>query len=173
MYIYKEKTYIYINNIYIYIFIYTQSILVFDTKQDMYSPVLGQIQFSSFDRRCKTCLDTKPVLYQGRFCSLTHVRSFSILATRIANVIILMILVILIMRYIFQVLHNGWKPPTLRFMPNALTIWAIRARHFLSHVKLAYKMLPVRWQQHSFSSHLIHRKLGACSHDVFLLHKYR
>ena len=35
--------------------------------------VLGQIQFCSFDRRCKTCLDTKPVLYQGRFYSLTHV----------------------------------------------------------------------------------------------------
>ena len=33
--------------------------------------VLGQIQFCSFDGRCKTCLDTKPVLYQGRFCSLT------------------------------------------------------------------------------------------------------
>ena len=38
-----------------------------------YWPVLGQIHFCSFDRRCKTCLDTKPVLYQGRFCSLTHV----------------------------------------------------------------------------------------------------
>ena len=47
------------------------SILVFDTKQVLYRPVLGQIQFCSFDRRCKTCLDTKPVLYQGRFCSLT------------------------------------------------------------------------------------------------------
>ena len=51
------------------------SILVFDTKQVLYWPVLGQIQFCSFDRRCKTCLDTKPVLYQGRFCSLTPVRS--------------------------------------------------------------------------------------------------
>ena len=43
------------------------SILVFDTKQVLYWPVLGQIQFFSFDRRCKTCLDIKPVLYQGRF----------------------------------------------------------------------------------------------------------
>ena len=49
------------------------SILVFDTKQVLYWPVLGQIQFCSFDRRCKTCLDTKPVLYQGRFCTLTYV----------------------------------------------------------------------------------------------------
>ena len=46
------------------------SILVIDTIQVLYRPVLGQIQFCSFDRRCKTCLDTKPVLYQGRFCSL-------------------------------------------------------------------------------------------------------
>ena len=50
------------------------SILVFDTKQVLYWPVLGLIQFCSFDRRCKTCLDTKPVLYQGRFCSLTVTR---------------------------------------------------------------------------------------------------
>ena len=50
------------------------SILVFDTKPVLYWPVLGQIQFCSFDRRCKTCLDTKPVLYQGRFSSLTNVR---------------------------------------------------------------------------------------------------
>ena len=49
------------------------SILVFDTKQVLYWPVLGQIQFCSFDRRCKTCIDTKPVLYQGRFRSLTGV----------------------------------------------------------------------------------------------------
>ena len=49
------------------------SILVFDIIQVLYWPVLGQIQFCSFDRRCKTCLDTKPVLYQGRFCSLTYV----------------------------------------------------------------------------------------------------
>ena len=49
------------------------SILVFDTKQVLYWPALGQIQFCSFDRRCKTSLDTKPVLYQGRFCSLTDV----------------------------------------------------------------------------------------------------
>ena len=49
------------------------SILVFDTKHVLYWPVLGQIQFCSFDRRYKTCLDTKPVLYQGRFCSLTSV----------------------------------------------------------------------------------------------------
>ena len=51
----------------------------FDIRQDgfLYDlakwPVLGEIQFFSFDRRCKTSLDTKPVLYQGRFCSLTHV----------------------------------------------------------------------------------------------------
>ena len=45
--------------------------LVFDTMQVLYWPVLRQIQFCSFDRRCKTCPDTKPVLYQGRFCSLT------------------------------------------------------------------------------------------------------
>ena len=51
------------------------SILVFDTKQVLYWPVLGHIQLCSFDRRCKTCLDTKPVLYQGRFCSLTAVIS--------------------------------------------------------------------------------------------------
>ena len=57
------------------------SILVFDTKQVLYWPVLGQIQFCSFDRRCKTCLDTKPVLYQGRFCSLTshQMETFSVL----------------------------------------------------------------------------------------------
>ena len=48
-------------------------ILVFDTKQALYWPDLGQIQFCSFDRRCKTCLDTKPVLYQGKFCSLSLV----------------------------------------------------------------------------------------------------
>ena len=62
-----------LEKIYIYIFIYTQSILVFDTMQVLYWPVLGQIPFCRFDRRCKTCLDTKPVLYQGRFCSLTDV----------------------------------------------------------------------------------------------------
>ena len=58
-------------------------------------------------------------------------------------------------------------------MPNVLTIWAIRARHLLSHVfeywlwryryflckvsifevKLTFKMLTVRRQQHSFSTH--------------------
>ena len=48
------------------LFIYTQSILVFDTMQVLYWPVLGQIQFCNFDRRCKTCLDTK------RFCNLPH-----------------------------------------------------------------------------------------------------
>ena len=47
--------------------------LVFDTKQDLHWLVLGQIQFWCFDRRCKTCLDTKPVLSQGRFCSLTRI----------------------------------------------------------------------------------------------------
>ena len=29
---------------------------------------------------------------------------------------------------------GGLKPPTFGFMPNALTYWAIRARHLLSHV---------------------------------------
>ena len=48
--------------------------LVFDNMQVLYWPVLRQIQFCSFDRRCKSCLDTKPVLYEGRFCSLTYVR---------------------------------------------------------------------------------------------------
>ena len=48
------------------------SILVFDTKPVLYRPVLDQIQFCSFDRGCKTCLDTKPVLDHGRFCSLTY-----------------------------------------------------------------------------------------------------
>ena len=48
------------------------SILVFETKPVLYRPVLDQIQFCSFDRGCKTCLDTKPVLDQGRFCSLTN-----------------------------------------------------------------------------------------------------
>ena len=37
-------------------------------------------------------------------------------------------------------------------MPNALTIWAIRARHLLSHV-LTFELLNVRGQQHSFSTH--------------------
>ena len=58
-YIYKEKTYI--KNIYIYIYTHNQS-LILDTKHVLYWPVLQQIQFSSFDRRCKTCLDTKLVL---------------------------------------------------------------------------------------------------------------
>ena len=47
------------------------SILVFDTMQVLYWTVLGQIQFCNFDRICKTCLDTKPVLFQDRFCSWT------------------------------------------------------------------------------------------------------
>ena len=29
---------------------------------------------------------------------------------------------------------GGLEPPTFGFMPNALTYWAIRARHLLSHV---------------------------------------
>ena len=58
------------------------------------------------------------------------------------------------------------NPPTFGFMPNALTIWAIRARHWLSHffntgsdgkdifeVKLKFGMLTVRGQQHSYSTH--------------------
>ena len=56
--------------------------------------------------------------------------------------------------------------PTSGFMPNALTIWAIRARHLLSHAfehwlwwyiyfeaKLTFEMLTVPGQQHSFSTH--------------------
>ena len=68
-YIYKEKTYI--KNIHIYLYTHNQS-LVLDTKHVLYWPVLEQIQFCSFDRRCKTCLDTKQVLYQSRFCNLTQ-----------------------------------------------------------------------------------------------------
>ena len=49
------------------------SILIFDTMQVLYCPVLWQIQLCSFHRRCKTCLDTRPVLYQDRFCCLTYV----------------------------------------------------------------------------------------------------
>ena len=58
------------------------------------------------------------------------------------------------------------KPPTFGFMPNAITYWARRARHLLSHVlntgsggidifevKLTFEMLNVRGQQHSFSTH--------------------
>ena len=29
---------------------------------------------------------------------------------------------------------EGLEPPSFGFMPNALTIWIIRARHLLSHV---------------------------------------
>ena len=54
--------YIYKENICIYRLICTQSILVFDTMQVFYWPVLGLIQLCIFDRRSKTCLDTKPVL---------------------------------------------------------------------------------------------------------------
>ena len=49
------------------------SILVFDTMQVLYWPVLGRIQFCTLVIRCKTCLDTKPVLYHDRFCSLTEI----------------------------------------------------------------------------------------------------
>ena len=61
------------------------SILVFDTKPVLYWPVLGQIQICSFDRRCKTCLDTKPVLYQGRFCSLTDACVLGVLLLHTRN----------------------------------------------------------------------------------------
>ena len=70
--IYIKRKDIYQENIYIYLYTNNQS-LVLDTKHVLYWPVLEQIQFCSFDRRCKTCLDTKQVLYQGRFCSLTYV----------------------------------------------------------------------------------------------------
>ena len=66
IYAYIKKIYVYLyiykENICIFIFIYTQSILVFDIMQVLYWPVLGLSQFCSFDRRCKTCLDNKPVL---------------------------------------------------------------------------------------------------------------
>ena len=61
---------------------------------------------------------------------------------------------------------EGLETPTFGFMPNDLTIWAIGARHLLSHVlntgsggidifevKLTFEMLTVRGQQHSFSTH--------------------
>ena len=63
------------------------SILVFDTMQVLYWPVLRQIQFCSFDRRCETCLDTKPVLYQDRFCSLTYVSALLLSKASQAHVI--------------------------------------------------------------------------------------
>ena len=57
---------------------------------------------------------------------------------------------------------EGLEPPIFGFMPNALTIWTIRARHLLSHVwnpgsggidiielKLTFELLTVRGQQHS------------------------
>ena len=60
---------------------------------------------------------------------------------------------------------GGLEPPTFGFMPNALTYWAIRSRHLLSHVlntgsnsidifevKLTFEMLTVCGQQHSFST---------------------
>ena len=56
--------------------------------------------------------------------------------------------------------------PTFGFMPNALTTWAIRASHLLSHVfeywlwryrylkaKLTFEVLTACGQQHSFSTH--------------------
>ena len=62
-------------------------------------------------------------------------------------------------------LEGSLEPPTFGFMPNALTTWAIRARHLLSHVldywlwwyryfvvKLTFEMLTVRGQYHSFST---------------------
>ena len=62
--------------------------------------------------------------------------------------------------------EGGLEPPTFGFMPNALTYWAIRARHLLPmfvntgsgsvdifKVKLSFEMLTVRGQQHSFSTH--------------------
>ena len=58
---------------------------------------------------------------------------------------------------------EGLEPHIFGFMPNAVTIWSIRARHFLFHVfehwlyryflvKLIFEMLTVRSQQHSFST---------------------
>ena len=71
VYVYIKKRHISRKYIYIYLHTHNQS-LVLDTKHVLYWPVLDQIQFCSFDRRCKTCLDTKQVLYQGRFCNLTQ-----------------------------------------------------------------------------------------------------
>ena len=61
---------------------------------------------------------------------------------------------------------GGLEPPIFGFMPNYLTIWAIRAKHLLSHVfeywlwryryfevKLTFEMLTVGGQQHSISTH--------------------
>ena len=61
---------------------------------------------------------------------------------------------------------RGTRTPTFGFMPNALTYWAIMARHLLSHVflhwlwryrffevELTFDMLAVRRQQHSFPTH--------------------
>ena len=55
--------------------------------QALYWPVLGQIQFCSFDKKCKTCLDTKPVFYQDRFCSLTDV-IMSTMASQTTDVLV-------------------------------------------------------------------------------------
>ena len=84
------------------------SILVFDTKPVLYRPVLDQIQFCSFDRRCKTCLDTKPVLDQGRFCSLTVVRNrWDVLRSLLWRISISIMLRQLCVDYTRICRHNG------------------------------------------------------------------
>ena len=66
------------------------------------------------------------------------------------------------------------EPPTFEFVPNALTFWAIRARHLLSHVlntgsggidifevKLTYVMLAVR----DNSIHFWHTNTCSCESE--------
>ena len=61
---------------------------------------------------------------------------------------------------------GGLELPTFGVMPTALTYWAIRARHLLSHVlntgsggvdifevKFTFEMLTVHGQQNLFSTH--------------------
>ena len=59
---------------------------------------------------------------------------------------------------------GGLEPPIFGFMPNALTTWAIRARHLLFYsttgfgridifvVKLTFEIITVCGQQHPFST---------------------
>ena len=64
------------------------------------------------------------------------------------------------------------NPPTFGFMPNALTIWAIGARHFLSHV-LEHWLWWYRYRLNLIYSqrHPIARPHG-CVHCVFLNEKW-
>ena len=61
---------------------------------------------------------------------------------------------------------GGLEPPTFGFMPNALTYWAIKARHLLSHgfeVKLTFDML-IR---------LSSLKLMECNHTAVSWYMYK